>query len=112
MSAVVSFRWQPADLFAGAADVVNDEDQLVVMVAVHDLDVHAGLRHPARDLAQLTGDVLPEPGGNDLSVFEYANAGLLERATCGIAVLEEEVRSACAAHNPCASALDAHARGA
>src|SRR4051812_29220968 len=41
-----------------ALDIVDDEDELMIVVAVHDLDVDAGLRHATRDAAELAGLVL------------------------------------------------------
>jgi hypothetical protein len=41
------------DCSAGC-DVVDDQDQLVIVVAVEDFDVDAGLGHAAGDLAELT----------------------------------------------------------
>jgi len=40
-------------------DIVHDENELLFVVAVENLDVHARLSHAACEVAKLTGLVLP-----------------------------------------------------
>lgn len=54
--------------------VIDDENQLVVMVAVHDLDVHSGVAHRLADRAELARNVLSQTlehnGGDQLFVAD------------------------------------------
>ncbi len=87
--------------------VVDDEDQLVIVVAIEDLDVDAGVRHPAADLAELTWLGLVEPLDDNVSLRQNRDSGILERAPGGGSVLEEEVGHATALDDERAAALDA-----
>lgn len=77
-----------------ARQVVHDEDQVVVVVAVEDFDVDAGLGHPARELAELTGLGLVQPLHQGLPFGEHADAGRFERPARGGSVREQEVGDA------------------
>src|SRR3981189_3404689 len=48
-------------------EVIYDEDQLVIVIAVKDFDVDACLGHPARDLAELTWLSLVQSQDDDVA---------------------------------------------
>jgi hypothetical protein len=56
-------------------EVVDNEYELVGVVAVNDLDIHAGVGHAASDLSQLAGLVLPQPLNQDFLNAENLDAG-------------------------------------
>src|SRR5262245_21297760 len=80
----------------------------MVVVAVQDLDIDAGLRHAPGQHAELAGNRLLEPLHDHLALGEHLDAGRLERAPGRGAVCKEKVCPACGPHDPCATALDAH----
>ena len=47
--------------------VINHQYELIVMIAVLDVDIDPGVRHPARDQAELTGHRLPQSKNGDLA---------------------------------------------
>ena len=91
-----------------SCEVIDDQDQLVIVVAVEDLDVDAGLRHPAREQAELTGHVLLQSLNEHFPFREDSDAGGLERLAGGGSVSKEEMSDASAVHDPGPSPLDAH----
>jgi len=52
---------------AGVLVVVHHQNQLVVVIAVQDLDVDAGFCHSPRELSELTGNRLREALNDDLN---------------------------------------------
>lgn len=78
------------------------------MVAVENLDVHAGLGHPARELPELAGEVLPESLQKHLALSDDADVGGLERRPRSGTVLEQEVADGSALGDPCSATLGAH----
>src|SRR5438477_7878599 len=76
------------DLLA-TRDVVDHQDELMVVIAVHDLDVDAGLGHAARDLAELPRLVLPEPLHQHVARCNHQDPRRLERAS-GRATVRKE----------------------
>src|SRR4051812_10447928 len=91
---------------ATALHVVHDEDQLMLVIAVLDFDVHAGRGHPAGELPELAGLRLTELLDKTVSYSAPSNPRPFERVTRGVAVLEQEVGVPASEH---ASSLDAHA---
>ena len=88
-------------------DVVYDEDELVIVVAVKDLDVDARLGHPSRDLAELTWFSLVQSQDDDVAYFQNVNARRFERFASGLSILEEKV-SALTVDYEGATTFDAH----
>jgi hypothetical protein len=76
---------------AGFFEVVDDEDELVIVVAVEGLDVDSGVGHAAGEFAELAGLVLAEAEGDDVALGEDADAGGLEGAAGEVSVMEEKV---------------------
>jgi hypothetical protein len=89
-------------------EIVYDQNQLVIVVAVEDLDIDAGVSHPAREQTELAGHVLLQSLNEHLSILENPDASFLERRAGGRSVHEKEVGYAAAVHHPSSSALDAH----
>src|SRR5450755_323230 len=87
-----------------ARDVVDDEDQLMIVIAVLHLDVHAGIGHATRDLAELSRLALPQPDDHNVVLSNDADSRRLERLASRRAILEQKVRDAFED----AAAFDAH----
>jgi hypothetical protein len=79
---------------AGFIGVVDDEDELVIVVAVEGLDVDSGVGHAAGEFAELAGLVLTEAEDDDVALGENADAGGLEGAAGEVSVMEEKVGDA------------------
>ncbi len=80
----------------------------MVMVAVQDFDVHAGLGHPSCNHAELTGDCLFQALYEHLSFCHHADANAFKGcAGCGC-VLEEKMSYAIVSYDPGPASLDAH----
>lgn len=88
-------------------EVVNDEDHLVVVITVEDFYVDAGLRHPAREQAELAGDILFQPLHENFPSRKNPDASRFQGRASGDSILEEKMRHAAFACGPGASALDA-----
>jgi hypothetical protein len=58
--------------------VVDDENQLMIVIAVLRLDVHAGRGHPARERSELSRDALMQSLDEHVPHGEDANAGRFE----------------------------------
>jgi len=80
----------------------------MIVVAVLDLDVDARVRHPARDLSELAGLVLPQALNQDLVYSADANPYGLERTTRRFAVLDQEMRDTNTSREKRTSPFDAH----
>ena len=89
--------------------IVDDEHELVIVVAVLHLDVHARIGHGAAELAELAGLVLPEALQEHRSHRGDVHADAVEHSLSLRTVLEEEVRDAATLDDPRAAAFDAHA---
>ena len=57
-----------------ASDVVHNKNQLMVVVAVENFDIDAGFGHPAREQAELAGDILLEALDEDFPFLDEADA--------------------------------------
>lgn len=79
----------------------------MVVVAVHHLDVHAGLCHAPRDLAELARLVLPQSLREHLALGEHGDAGIGECRGRRGAVVKEKVRDAAPIDDEHAAAFDA-----
>ncbi len=82
----------------------------MVVIAVENLDVDASVGHPAADLAELAGFVLPETLDEHLTYGEHAKAGGDEGVPRRGPVGHKEVGRAAAVDDPGAATLDADAR--
>lgn len=80
----------------------------MIVVAVKDFDVDAGLSHPAGELTELSGHVLLQSLNQDFPFLENSYTSRLERPAGGCAIREKEVGRAAAVHHPSPAALDAH----
>ena len=69
-------------------EFVDDKNELIVVIAVLHLDVHSGVRHPARQRAELTGLALAETQGDDLAFSDYPNPRSFESLARRFAILE------------------------
>jgi len=97
---------------APAGEIVHDQDQLMVVVAVQNLDVDARLGHPARQQAELTGQVLLQSLNQHFPLGENLNAGRFQRPAGARSVGKEKMGHALPGHDPGPSTFDAHARAA
>jgi hypothetical protein len=95
-----------------SSDIIDDEHESMIVIAIEHLDVDARLRHAPRQHAELTRDALFQPLNHDFALREYTNAGCLERPSCCGAVGEKKVCGATATHDPRTAAFDADARAA
>src|SRR5690348_8879719 len=75
-------------------EIVDDQDQLVIVIAVEDFDVDAGIGHAAGELAQLSRLGLIEALNQDVVDGEDLDACGFEGVAGGIAVREQKVRDA------------------
>jgi hypothetical protein len=89
-----------------ARKIIHNQNQLMVVIAVQDFDVHAGLGHSAREQAELAGDILLQPLNDDVPFCEDADAGRFEGTSGGRAINEEKVGDASAVNHPRSAALD------
>ena len=94
---------------SSALEVIHNENQLMVVIAVQYFDVHAGFGHAAREQSELARDVLLESANDDFSFLDYPDAGCFERGSGSRAVGEKEVSDSCALGNPGPAPFDAHA---
>src|SRR5258708_35182126 len=76
---------------APANDVVHHENQLVVVVAVENFDVDAGLGHASREKAELTRDGLLQSLHDHVPFRDDADASRFQRLASRGSVLEEEM---------------------
>src|SRR5439155_19618119 len=76
--------------FLSSCDVIDHQDQLVIVIAVENLDVDARVGHSSGELAELTGDVLLQPLHQHLALGKDLDAGGLERLARGRTVMERE----------------------
>ena len=93
--------------FASPCEVVDDEDQLVLMIAVQDLDVYAGVGHAAAEQAKLTGHILPQTLDQNVSLGHYLNAGPNERVARRGGIFDQKMSDAFSLHDPRATAFNA-----
>src|SRR6266850_2232659 len=91
-------------------EIIDDQDQLIVVIAVKDFDVDAGFGHQSSDLSELAWLSLVQALNQHLSLSENADACGLQRRAGGCSVFEEEVSGAIAVDDKGAAALDAYAR--
>src|SRR4029077_19093464 len=82
-------------------DVIHNEDQLVVVIAVEYLDVNPSLGHPPRDLAELPWFSLVQSLDEYVPLCQDLDTCRLQRVASGNPILEEEVCHALAANHPC-----------
>jgi hypothetical protein len=90
--------------------VVDDEDESVLVIAVHHLDVDSGLRHPPRDLAELARATLIQSLHEYLAHGHDLDSGSFNGPLCSRAVIEEKMRDGPISHDEDSPALDVHAR--
>ena len=81
----------------------------MIVVAVEDFDVDAGVGHAAGELAELSRFGLIEALDEDVVHRENFDARRFERIAGGVAIFKEEVRDTAYIDDPCAAAFDAHA---
>src|SRR5215471_18608859 len=89
-------------------DIVHHQDQLMVVVAVEHLDIHARLRHAAHNLAELSGLRLTQSLDQYFAFDKHADTGGFQRPAGSGAILEQKVRGAYAVYHPGATSFDAH----
>jgi hypothetical protein len=78
------------------------------MVAVDDLDIDSGIRHPARDLSELSRHILSQLLREDLANIEHLDPNVFERASSSFAIFEKKMHIALSVDDPTAAAFDAH----
>jgi hypothetical protein len=93
-------------------EVVDDQYQLVIMVAVEDLNVDAGLRHPLRQLTELPWLSLIQSLNQNVTLFDDLNAGSFQRLAGSGPICEEEVGHTLAINDERAAALNAYSGAA
>src|SRR5258705_6937289 len=106
-----SFRHVPSTL-----DVIHNQDEPMIVIAVENLDVHAGIGHPAREEPQLPRNALLQTHDHHLPHREHPDPGRFQRVTSDGTIREEEMRravgrfasSVAAVHDPRAAALDTY----
>jgi hypothetical protein len=89
--------------------LVNNQYQLVVVVAIQHLDVDAGLGHLTGQLAELSGHGLAQAQADDIADLEHPNTGKLKSASGGFAVGKKKVRGTALTYQPGATAFDTDA---
>jgi hypothetical protein len=92
---------------APAREIVHDNNQLMVVVAVQHFDVDAGIGHPTREQTELTRHVLLQSLNDDFPFREDLDVGGFKRLSGGSSVSEEEMSGALATDDPSSSAFDA-----
>ena len=80
----------------------------MIVVAVQNFNIDAGLSHLAREQAELTGHVLLQSLNEHFPFLEDLDPGSLESPTRGSSVCEEEMGNTTAIHNPGPTSLNAH----
>lgn len=90
--------------------VINYENQRALMVAVLNLDVHAGFRHAARELAQLAGLSLIQSLQHDVIFRKDAETGCFERLPGGGPVCKQKVAYSLSVYRERTPAFEAHFR--
>jgi hypothetical protein len=90
--------------------VINHQYELIVMIAVLDLDVDTGLRHPARDQPELAGKRLPQPQNRYLAEGFDADPSDPEDRCRGGSILDEIVSNGRRAIRKDAASPDADSR--
>jgi hypothetical protein len=88
-------------------EIVHDEDQPMVVVAVEDLNVHSGLGHPPAQRTELTRDSLHQLQDDHVTFLMNETASRFESVARCHAVLKQKMSDAGPADNPRASTLDA-----
>jgi hypothetical protein len=89
----------------GALDIADDQDELVIMIAVKHFDIDAGLRHQACQLPKLTRHGLLQTLDNDLATLDDADPGALKGPAGCLAILEKKMRSTFASDDPGTASL-------
>jgi hypothetical protein len=97
---------------ASPHEVIDDQYQLVVVIAVKNLDVDACLGHPARELAQLAGLRLTQALHEHFTLRDNADSCRLKRSAGRSAIVEEKVSDALAVDDKGATTLNAHSSAA
>jgi hypothetical protein len=97
---------------APSGQVVDDEDQLMSVVAVEHLDVHPGACHTARELAQLPGLTLVQALDQHLALAEDGNASRFQRSPGSGPIGKQEVRDAMTVDDEGTATFDAHSGSA
>jgi len=85
---------------AGFLYVVYDQDQLIVVITVHHLDVDSGVTHSPSELAELAWHRLIQALNDNLALGEHLDAFGLECFARRGSVLEEEVRDTFSVDDP------------
>ncbi len=89
--------------------VVHHEDQVVIVIAVYDFDIDAGIGHAAREGPELPRLRLSQAQRNDVTLLGNANARGSQRSGSIGAVVEKKMRDAASVNAKDTPTLDAHA---
>ncbi len=100
----------PLRYLSPSLEIVDDQDQLVIVIAIKHLDIDAGLCHAPREQAELTRYILLQLLDEHFPLFENLNTNSFECLARSSSVREEEMCYATSIHDPRASTLNAHTR--
>jgi hypothetical protein len=90
-------------------ELIHNENELIVVVAVQHFDVHSRVGHSARELSELPRHCLSETLNHDVTDGEHANSRCRERVSRFLTVGEEKMSDAATINDPRPAAFDAHA---
>jgi len=96
--------------FASFFDVVHHQDELIVVVAVLDFDIYARVRHRPAEFAELARFTLPQFLDYNVANADNSNSFALQRFSCRVPILKQEMRHAFATGQKRAASLNADAR--
>jgi hypothetical protein len=85
--------------------IVNYQDELMVVVAIENLNVYTGIRHTLCQLAKLARHRLFQPQNNDFPHPHNFDSGLLKRLASRITIGKQKVRCAATVDNPSSAAF-------
>lgn len=84
----------------------------MIMIAVLNANVHAGVRHPARDLSELSRFSLPERLNENLIVFDDADSRRGQGCPSSCSVVKKKMSDAHPIRDENAAAFDTHSGAA
>lgn len=90
---------------------MHDDDEVVVVVAVLDVNLHAGVGHHSGHGAELAGCLLIQSQQDDLTGRNHRQSCSGKDGTGGLSVIDEEVRDTDTAMSEHTAAFQAHPSG-
>jgi hypothetical protein len=93
---------------SSAFNVIHDQNQLVVMIAVQHFDVNPGIGHSPCEYAELAWARLIESLDKHITHSGHPDASLFERRAGGSAIRKEKMGDAFAVDHPRAATFNAH----